>query len=65
MSKGRQSFRRSDLTRAIKAVMATGAAVDRAEIDPSTGKIVLVIVKPDASRGQKTNGMLPNDPDQV
>jgi hypothetical protein len=48
MSKGRQSFRRSDLTRAIKAVMATGATVDRAEIDPSSGKIVVILAKSDA-----------------
>jgi hypothetical protein len=55
MSKGRQSFRRSDLTRAIKAAIAAGVAVDRAEIDPGTGKIVVVIAKSDASHDQAQN----------
>lgn len=55
MSKGRHSFRRADVTRAIKAVMAAGAEVDRAEIDPSTGKIVVIISKSGASPAQTAN----------
>jgi hypothetical protein len=48
MSKGRQTFRRSELTRAIKAALAAGVDVARAEIEPS-GKIVIVICKSGAS----------------
>jgi hypothetical protein len=55
MSKGRHSFRRVDVTRAIKAVMAAGAEVDRAEIDPTTGKIVVIISKSGASPAQTSN----------
>jgi hypothetical protein len=51
MPKGRQTFRRNDLTRAIKAALAAGVGVTRAEIDSSTGKIVLVLGKSDASSG--------------
>jgi hypothetical protein len=54
MSKGRHSFRRGDVTRAIKAVMAAGAEVDRAEIYP-TGKIVVIISKSGASPAQTDN----------
>jgi hypothetical protein len=55
MSKGRHSFRRVDVTRAIKAVIAAGAEVDRAEIDPSTGKIVVIISKSGASTAKTPN----------
>ena len=44
-------FCRNDLTRAIKAALAAGVGVTRAEIDSSTGKIVLVLGKSDASTG--------------
>ena len=55
MSRGRHTFRRSELTRAIKAVMAAGAEVKRAEIDPITGKIVIVISKSGASVAEIPN----------
>jgi hypothetical protein len=55
MSKGRHSFRRGDVTRAIKAVMAAGAEVDRAEIDPNTGKIVVFVAKSGASPAKTPN----------
>ena len=51
MSKGPQTFRRTDLTRAIKGALAAGVEVMRAEIDSATGKIVLVLHKSDASTG--------------
>jgi len=51
MSKARQTFRRNDLTRAIKAAHAAGVEVMRAEIDSATGRIVLVLGKSDASTG--------------
>ena len=40
------NFRQTDLTRAVKAVVAAGCEVARAEIDPTTGMIVVVIGKP-------------------
>jgi len=55
MSRGRHTFRRTELTRAIKAVMAAGAEVERAEIDPITGKIVVVISKSGASVADTIN----------
>jgi hypothetical protein len=36
-------------------VMAAGAEVDRAEIDPTTGKIVVIISKSGASPAQTSN----------
>jgi len=55
MSKARQTFRASELTRAIKATLAAGVSVDRAEIDPSTGKIVVVICQSGASPADNRN----------
>jgi hypothetical protein len=42
MSKGPHTFKRRDFTRAIKAALDAGVQVARAEIDPHTGKIILV-----------------------
>jgi hypothetical protein len=44
----RASFRQSDLTKAIKGVAAAGLQVARAEIDPASGKILVVIGVPSA-----------------
>lgn len=49
MPKAGQLFRRNDLTRA--RAVAAGVEVMRAEIDSTTGKIVLVFGKSDASTG--------------
>jgi hypothetical protein len=57
MPKGRQTFRRNDLTRAIKAALAAGLGVTRAEIDSSTGKIVLFSANQMRLRETLTNGM--------
>ena len=46
MPKGPQTFKGRDLTRAIKATLAAGASVVRAEIEPRTGKIVVVLADP-------------------
>ena len=49
MSKGKWAFRPNKLTRAIKAALAAGVEISRAEIDSETGKIVLVFGKSVAS----------------
>jgi hypothetical protein len=41
MGRGCLTFRQSDVTRAVKAVMAAGIKVERVEID-SVGKITIV-----------------------
>jgi hypothetical protein len=37
----RAAFRQADVSRAVKGVQATGAKVDRVELDPVTGKIIV------------------------
>jgi hypothetical protein len=46
MSRGQQSFRQNDLTKALKATIKAGIAVGRVEIDRN-GKIVIVPAKPE------------------
>lgn len=46
MARGPCTFRQRDVTAAVKAVVAAGCEPARAEIDPVTGKIVVVIGKP-------------------
>ena len=64
MSRGQQTFKQSDLTKAIKATVKAGIAVGRVEID-KTGRIVIVTAKPeDAANGEKLgknewDGVLP------
>jgi hypothetical protein len=50
------SFRQSDVTKALRAVSAAGAAVQRIEIAPD-GKITVVMGEPNAS-GAATNPWL-------
>jgi len=50
MSKGPHTFKRRDVTRAIKAALAAGVQVAKAEIDPHTGKIILVFGDPEKSK---------------
>jgi hypothetical protein len=45
MPRGQCAFRQSDITKAVKAVVAAGLAVVRVEID-SNGKIVVVAGSP-------------------
>jgi hypothetical protein len=53
MSRGHQIFKQRDVTRAIKATVKAGIAVERVEIDKD-GKIVIVSTKADdAAIGQK------------
>jgi hypothetical protein len=46
MARGPCTFRQRDLTAALKAAAAAGAEHVRAEIEPGTGKIIVIIGKP-------------------
>ena len=53
MSRGQQTFKQSDVTKALKATVKAGIAVERVEIDKD-GKIVIVTARPeDAANGEK------------
>ena len=53
MSRGQQTFKQRDVTKALKATVKAGIAVERVEIDKD-GKIVVVIGRPeDAATGEK------------
>ena len=61
LSRGPCTFRKRDLITAIKAVVAAGCEVVRAEIEPATGKIVVVAGK----LGESGNGGASNPWDEV
>ena len=46
MSRGQQTFKQSDVTKALKAAVKAGLAIERVEIDKS-GKIVVVTGRPE------------------
>ena len=46
MSRGAHSFRRSDVTKAIKAALASGLPVARVEVSPE-GRIIIVAGAPE------------------
>jgi hypothetical protein len=46
MSRGQQTFKQNDLTKAIKATVKAGIAVGRVEIDKD-GRIVIVPARPE------------------
>jgi hypothetical protein len=48
MSRSQQTFKQSDVTKAIKATIKAGIAVERVEIAKS-GKIVIVFARPEAA----------------
>jgi hypothetical protein len=52
MSRGQQTFKQSDVTKAIRATVKAGIAVNRVEIDKD-GKIIIVTTAEDAATGQK------------
>jgi hypothetical protein len=45
MSRGQQTFKQSDVTKALKATLKAGVPVERLEIDKN-GKIVIVPARP-------------------
>lgn len=53
MSRGAQTFKQGDVTKALKAAEKAGVEVQRFEIDPATGKIVVFAGKPDESQKAK------------
>jgi nucleotide-binding universal stress UspA family protein len=46
MSRGAQIFKQGDIAKALKAAANAGVEVQRFEIDPTTGKIVVYAGKP-------------------
>lgn len=53
MSRASQSFKQRDVTKALKATVKAGIAVNRVEIDKN-GTIVIVTARPDdAANGEK------------
>jgi len=46
MSRGQQTFKQSDVIKALKATVKAGIAVERVEIDKN-GKIVVVTARPE------------------
>jgi hypothetical protein len=45
-TRGPARFKKTDATRAVKAALGAGLSVSRAEIDPHTGKISVVVGEP-------------------
>jgi hypothetical protein len=39
-------FKEREVARALRAVRRAGGIVDRVEVDPATGKIVMILAKP-------------------
>jgi hypothetical protein len=50
MSRGQQTFKQRDVTKAIKGTVKAGIAVERVEIDKN-GKIIIVTAKSEAASG--------------
>jgi hypothetical protein len=52
MSRGQQTFKQSDLTKALKGTAKAGIAVDRVEIEKD-GKIVIVTARPEDTANEE------------
>jgi hypothetical protein len=52
------TFRQRDLTAAIRAMEAAGKSVARAEIEPATGKIIVVAERPTSASPDDLDGEL-------
>jgi hypothetical protein len=61
LSRRSSSFSKADVTRALIGVRAAGLEIARIEVDPDTGKIVVVTGKP----GEGDNGEALNPWDEV
>jgi hypothetical protein len=48
VARGTCTFKQRDVTAAVKAVAAAGREVQRVEIDPSNGRIIVVVASPAA-----------------
>jgi len=55
MSRGQQTFKQRDVTKALKAAAKAGIAVGRVEIDKA-GKIVIVTARPDDAVNPEKSG---------
>ncbi len=55
MSHGQQTFKQSDVTKALKAMVKAGIAVGRVEIDKD-GKIVIVTARLEATPNKEKPG---------
>ena len=55
MSRGQQTFKQSDVTKALKATVKAGIAVGRVEIDKN-GKIVIVTGRPEDAANREKSG---------
>ena len=44
--RGTNRFNQRELSRAIKAVTRAGATLDHVEVDPATGRIIVILAKP-------------------
>jgi hypothetical protein len=51
MSRGRQTFKQTDVTKAVKGMVKAGISLERVEIDKS-GKIVMVPAKREDGEGK-------------
>jgi hypothetical protein len=49
MARSTSLFRQADITRALRAARAAGVMIARVEIDPVTGKIVIISKEPGGS----------------
>jgi hypothetical protein len=43
VARGKLAFKKNDVKRAVHAVAAAGQSIQRVEIDPESGKIVIVV----------------------
>jgi hypothetical protein len=55
MSRGPRIFKQTDVTRAVKAVVAAGVEVARVEVEKD-GRIVVIAGKPESNRGESRGG---------
>ena len=55
MARGRLAFKQGDVTRALRGMSAAGQPVQRVEIEPATGKIIVFVGKPEEREGLGEN----------